>query len=57
MFDSGFIQVKYIDTFTVAGWTVLWGPVAVRVAPVFWEGIMTMKNFFLHSSRLFSFWL
>ena len=26
MFDSGFIQVKYIDTFTVAGWTVLWGP-------------------------------
>ena len=29
MFDSGFIWVEYIFTFTVAGWTVLRGPVAV----------------------------
>ena len=35
MFDSGFIWVEYIFTFTVAGWTVLRGPVAVFVAPGF----------------------
>ena len=38
MFESGFIGVEYIVTFTVAGWAVLGSPVAVCVAPVCFIG-------------------
>ena len=38
MFESGFIGVEYIVTFTVAGWAELWSPVAICVAPVYFIG-------------------
>ena len=40
MFQLGFIRVEYIVTFSVAGWSVLWSPVAVCVAPAILLGIL-----------------